>query len=161
MSRYCYAYGSTTQLHVYTTLFTDLLATPCSPAPSASPTDQLRHRAPSPSVQSPCSAPAPQQRCLKPVASAATLAKRVASTELQQQLADSELTGMGQELVRPGGGGDCGILEGMHECYHISVRIEAATHEIVIRVMPIDLACSYMRPSTSVDTADVHSSRTP
>ena len=31
--------------------------------------------------------------------------------------------------------------------------------EMVIRVIPIDLACSYIKPSTSLDTAEVHSSR--
>jgi hypothetical protein len=30
---------------------------------------------------------------------------------------------------------------------------------MVINVMPIDLACSYIRPSTSDETAEVHSSR--
>jgi len=34
-------------------------------------------------------------------------------------------------------------------------------YEMVIRVIPIDFACSYMRPSTSVDTAEVDSSSTP
>lgn len=32
-------------------------------------------------------------------------------------------------------------------------------HEMVINVIPSDLACSYMSPSTSDDTAEVHSSR--
>lgn len=31
--------------------------------------------------------------------------------------------------------------------------------EIVISVMPIDFACSYIRPSTSLDTALVHSTK--
>jgi hypothetical protein len=31
-------------------------------------------------------------------------------------------------------------------------------NEIVIKVIPIDLACSYINPSTSLDTAEVHSS---
>lgn len=33
------------------------------------------------------------------------------------------------------------------------------TCEIVTRVIPRDLACSYISPSTSDDTAEVHSSR--
>jgi hypothetical protein len=32
------------------------------------------------------------------------------------------------------------------------------TYEMVTRVMPMDLACSYINPSTSLDTAEVHSS---
>jgi len=31
--------------------------------------------------------------------------------------------------------------------------------EMVIKVIPIDLACSYINPSTSLETAEVHSSR--
>jgi hypothetical protein len=36
---------------------------------------------------------------------------------------------------------------------------KAGTDEMVIKVIPIDLACSYINPSTSLDTAEVHSSR--
>ena len=32
--------------------------------------------------------------------------------------------------------------------------------EMVMRVMPMSLACAYIKPSTSVETADVHSSNT-
>ena len=38
-------------------------------------------------------------------------------------------------------------------------RGRKVTDEMVIRVIPIDLACSYINPSTSLDTAEVHSSR--
>lgn len=36
-------------------------------------------------------------------------------------------------------------------------RMETYRSEMVISVIPSDFACSYMRPSTSLDTALVHS----
>lgn len=35
---------------------------------------------------------------------------------------------------------------------------DPSAHEIVTSVMPSVFACSYIKPSTSLDTADVHSS---
>lgn len=46
----------------------------------------------------------------------------------------------------------------IHELIRRYVAREG-TYEIVIKVIPIDLACSYINPSTSLDTAEVHSSR--
>ena len=60
------------------------------------------------------------------------------------------------------GDGDCGTLVmKVDDCLlACSLGKEGAADEMVIKVIPIDLACSYIKPSTSLDTAEVHSSRT-
>jgi hypothetical protein len=57
----------------------------------------------------------------------------------------------------------CVVLHKRWSENHISISIKTMKHrdihrrEIVISVIPSDFACSYIRPSTSLDTALVHS----
>jgi hypothetical protein len=70
----------------------------------------------------------------------------------------------GQFGIRQGGDDDCGISTMMDGVYTLGTKIRRlgngeSTHEIVISVIPSDFACSYINPSTSDETAEVHSSR--
>jgi hypothetical protein len=59
-------------------------------------------------------------------------------------------------------GGDYGISVMMVDDYWLALCLKAKgkeADEMVIKVIPIDLACSYINPSTSLETAEVHSSR--
>lgn len=47
----------------------------------------------------------------------------------------------------------------MTTCQLMNELQRTEADEMVIKVIPIDLACSYINPSTSLDTAEVHSSR--
>ena len=58
-------------------------------------------------------------------------------------------------------GGDYGISVTMVDDYLLVLYQgkNRRADEMVTKVIPIDLACSYISPSTSLDTAEVHSSR--
>lgn len=69
----------------------------------------------------------------------------------------------GQFAIRPDEDDDCGISIMTGGVCMVKVgewaRWWSLTYEIVISVIPSDFACSYISPSTSDETAEVHSSR--